>query len=307
MGFWDTYRASLKSPEVEEPIDYWLHRPLGYVVARLSYPLPVSPDALTVGSILLGWAAGACLALDFDHHMLAGAGLLLASTTFDCADGQLARMRGTSSVFGRMLDGTADTLVLLSVVPVTVYRVWTRHHDPSWLGWAVIGLAVLTVFTSSFHTVVYDYYKNVWLRFTSDGYKEGESYAPVRARYEEQKSGLGLVRRAAFLMYLAHVGGQEDFIKKFDPHISLDRLPPRTPENEAIYRQYQTKPWTLNRWLFGTGSLMFGLELFSAVDQAEVFLLLRLVVLNGLFYLALRPMQRHASQAAFAAMAARGA
>lgn len=297
MGFWDAYRASLKSPEVEEPIDYWLHRPLGYVVARLSYPLPVSPDAITVGSILLGWAAAACLLASFPYHTQVGALLILASTVFDCADGQLARMRKSSSVFGRMLDGSADALVAVAIVPATAYRVWQKHHDPSWLGFTVVGLVILAVITSGWHTLVYDFYKNTWMRFTTDGYKEGESAASARERHAQVAHTLGPITRAAFWLYLFQTKSQEDVLRMFDPHISLDKLPEKTEKTEAIYRAHQARPWAITRWFFGVGSLMFGLALSNAVELADAYLLFRLVGLNALFFLILRPMQRRATQA----------
>lgn len=306
MGLWDDYRATLKSPEVEEPIDFWLHRPLGYVVARLSYPTPLSPDAITVGSILLGWSAAACLVFTFPYHMQVGALLILASTVFDCADGQLARMRKTSSVFGRMLDGSADALVLLALVPATVYRVWLRHHEPSWLGFTVIGLSVVAVVTSGWHTLVYDFYKNIWMHFTSDGYREGDSHAAARARHAEVAHTLGPVTRFTFWLYLIQTKSQEDVIRAFAPGFSYDQLPPRTPESEAIFRAHQTRPWTLIRWFLGIGSLMIGLAVSNAAELADVYLLFRLVALNLLFFAVLRPMQRRATEAMFAAGLARG-
>ncbi|MCS6898617.1 MAG: CDP-alcohol phosphatidyltransferase family protein [Myxococcales bacterium] len=301
MGFWDAYRSSLKSPEVEEPVDYWLHRPLGYVVARLSYPTPLSPNAITVGAILLGWTAAACLWLDFPYHMQVGALLILASTVFDCADGQLARMRKSSSVLGRMLDGAADGLVLLGVVPATAYRIWLRYQDPPWFGYMVIGFTILTVVTSGWHTLVYDYYKNVWMHFTSDGYKEAETHAIIKARHEQVAPTLNPVIRFASQLYVFHSKTQEDVLRAFDPAISLDKLPPRTPETEAVYRFHQARPWALNRALFGVGSLMIGLTLSNALDRADLYLLFRLVILNLLFFAVLRPMQRRATQATFTA------
>lgn len=297
MGFWDGYRASLKSPEVEEPIDYWLHRPLGYVVAKLCSYTPISADLVTVGSILLGWAAAACLVAPFAYHLQVGALLILVSTVFDCADGQLARMRGTSSVFGRMLDGTADFLVLAAVVPASVYQVWQKYHEPLWLGVTVVAISVLTVATSSFHTVVYDHFKNMWMRYTHDGYKEGDPAAPIKARYEAEKAQLGLVRRFAFFMYVIQTKTQEDYIRGFDPNASLTSFQARSERSEAIYRKHQSRPWALCRALFGVGSLMIGLAVGNLLDVIEWYLLFRFIVLNFIFYVVYRSMQRGASKA----------
>lgn len=296
MAFWDAYRASLKPREVEEPIDYWLHRPLGYVVARLSEPTPLTPNLITVGSILLGWAAAACLLTDFPHHYLAGGALILASTVFDCADGQLARMRKTSSVWGRMLDGSADTLVLLAIVPATILRIWQRMHEPTWLGVAAVALAIVSVITSGWQTLLYDYYKNAWARFTTATYTEGESHAAARARHEAEWPAMSTIQRLASWLYMVQTRSVDDIVRRFDPQAGFDRIPPHSPETEAIYRRHQARPWGLCRSYCGVGTLMFGLALFNAIDLPEVYLVLRLLVFHPLTWLVLRPMQQKATR-----------
>ncbi|RYE80402.1 MAG: CDP-alcohol phosphatidyltransferase family protein [Myxococcales bacterium] len=310
MAFWDAYLASLKPREVEEPIDYWLHRPLGYIVARLSDPTPLTPNLITVGSILLGWAAAACLVVEFPHHHLVGGALILASTVFDCADGQLARMRKSSSVWGRMLDGSADTLVLLAVVPVTLWRIWQRIHEPTWLGVAALALGVLSVITSGWQTLLYDYYKNAWARFTTSTYTEGETHAAARARHEAELPRMSTIQRMASWLYLVQTRSVDDIVRRFDPQGGFERIPPWSPETEAIYRRHQARPWALCRSYCGVGTLMFGLALFNAIDLPEVYLVVRLLVFHPVTWLILRPLQQRATAATNAdldALAARPA
>ncbi|MCC6646501.1 MAG: CDP-alcohol phosphatidyltransferase family protein [Polyangiaceae bacterium] len=304
MGFWDGYRASLKPIDVEEPIDRWVHRPLGYVVARVLFPTPVSPDLVTLFAIFAGWGAAACICFVFPWHMQVAAALVLLSTVLDCSDGQLARMRKTSSPFGRMLDGVADSFVVAALAPATVYGIWRQHHEPAWLGWAVLGGCAVALVTSSFHTATYDHYKNLWVRFTSETYREGEDEATARARYEATKHEASWVMKIVWPLYLAYVKSQEDVVRKFDPHTALHfgDLPPRTEASEATYRAHVSRPWAIIRGWFGFGSLMFGLMLAALLDRGDAYLLFRVVLLNGLFYLVVRPMQRRASRAAFAAL-----
>lgn len=306
MGFWDGYKASLKPIDVEEPIDRWVHRPLGYVVARVLFPTPVSPDLVTLFAIFAGWGGALCICLPFPWHMQAAGALVLLSTVLDCSDGQLARMRKTSSPFGRMLDGVADSFVVAALAPATVYGIWRRYHEPAWVGWAVLGACAVGLVTSSFHTATYDHFKNLWVRFTSDSYREGEDQETAHARYEATKHEASWVMKIVWPLYLAYVKSQEDIVRKFDPNspVSFRDLPARTPETEATYREHVSKPWSLIRGWFGFGSLMFGIMLAAVLDRGEVFLLFRLVLLNGLFYLVVRPMQRRASKAAFETMRA---
>ncbi len=313
MAFWDAYRASLKSRDVEEPIDYWLHRPLGYIVARLSEPTPLTPNLITIGSILLGWAAAACLLVDFPHHYAVGGLLIFASTVFDCADGQLARMRKTSSVWGRMLDGSADTLVTLAIVPATIWRIWQRTSHLDWFahfGLVAAVLAVISVITSGWQILIYDYYKNLWSRFTSSGYHEGESYEAALARQKADWPRMNWYQRLASHVYVFQAYSVQDILRRFDPYTSFDRVPAWSPETEAIYRRHQTRPWAICRAYCGVGTLMFGLALFNGIDLPEVYLVLRLVLFHPFTWFVLAPMQRRASQDTFAeldALAARRA
>ena len=52
-GFWSGYWQSLKSLDVEEPIDLYVHRPLAYLLARALLPTPVSPNLVTLGPMAL--------------------------------------------------------------------------------------------------------------------------------------------------------------------------------------------------------------------------------------------------------------
>ncbi|HEX7669272.1 MAG TPA: CDP-alcohol phosphatidyltransferase family protein, partial [Polyangiaceae bacterium] len=193
MGFWSGYFQSLKPLSVEEPIDVWVHRPIAYVLARGLMPTPVSPNGVTLGSILLGIASGAAFIATYPSHLQVAGLCLFFSAVFDCADGQLARMRGTSSRLGRMLDGVADLVVTSVAVCGATWVLWERHHAPLWFGGLVLLAIAVTAVTGSFHTTMYDHYKNVFLRMTTPTYREGEAYETALARYRAmpvEESGL---------------------------------------------------------------------------------------------------------------------
>ena len=203
MGrFLDGYWQSLKPLEVEEPVDVWIHRPLAYLLVRILLPTSVSPNVVTIGSIALGLSALTAMLVTFPGHMpLAGLCVFLSAIA-DCADGQLARMRGTSSMLGRMLDGAADFVVSIAVVGGGAYVV-LRDHAGTWWGFALMGLAVaLTGVTGSFHTASYDHYKNLFLRLTHPKYQEGEDLDTARKRHSEKATGQSFWVRAAWPIYL---------------------------------------------------------------------------------------------------------
>jgi phosphatidylglycerophosphate synthase len=303
MSFWSGYWASLKPREVEETIDVYVHRPLAYVLARALYPLPISPDAVTALSILAGIASAVSLLASFPHHLQAGGLLLFLSAVLDCADGQLARMRGTSSIFGRMLDGTADLITVGAVAPASLWVMWCQLATPLWVKSTVLVVTCIAVVTTSFHTTMYDHYKNVFLRLTGP-YQEGEDYESARERREKTRGTTSLVANLAYPIYLFYLKSQRDYVKGFDPHTSarLTAFPPYDPERGAIYRAVAGPMMTVWRRYFGFGTMVFSLALFDAIAHPEYFVALRMFILNPIFYLYLRPTQRRASREAFRQM-----
>jgi phosphatidylglycerophosphate synthase len=83
-------------------------RPLAHLVARALTPLRVPPPAV----VLAGTATGIAAAFAIGRHAFVAAALLLQlKTLLDNADGQLARMTGRVTEFGRYLDSESDLLV----------------------------------------------------------------------------------------------------------------------------------------------------------------------------------------------------
>lgn len=309
MGFWSAYETSLKSRDVEEPIDLWLHRPAGYVVAKATFPTPISPNQITVASILVGWMGSGLLLVDVPGHFVAGGVCLVLSAVLDCADGQLARMRRSSSALGRMLDGIADLLTMTAAVAVCTWIIWTMYRGVWWQGaLAVIG-ALLTVWTSQFHTTAHDHYKNVYLRLTVPGCREGEDLEAAIARMQQalddrSSRRRGLVVRAGFGIYLGYLRGQRRFLGRFDPWCPkrLDLLPEHDEQRAAIVRARMRPGMRLLSSMFGVGGLVFSLAVFVALGRPDLYLALRLVVLNAIFWGVVGPRLRASSREALAAL-----
>jgi phosphatidylglycerophosphate synthase len=302
-GFWAGYWRSLKSLDVEEPIDVYVHRPLAYLLARALLPTPVSPNVVTLASMGIGVYAALLMVSNAPHHFQWAALCAFVSTVFDCADGQLARMRKTSSVIGRMLDGTADVIGLSSILIAGCYHIYQKYCTTWWHALLAIVFSLLVAVATSIQTTLFDHYKTVFMKLAVPGFKEAESYPEVRRRYEAQTS-FTLVTRLAWALYLQFVGNQSRTVRKFDPHTvtEFSILGEYQPERAQIYREHMASVMgTWRRW-FGYGSLMIGITLALAFEVLEYYMLLRLTLYCLVFYGPLRRRQRQASARAFAAL-----
>ena len=83
-------------------------RPLAHLVVLALAPLRVPPPAVVLASAAFGVAGAVELARG---HLVVAALLVQAKTVFDNADGQLARLTGRITEFGRYLDSECDFLV----------------------------------------------------------------------------------------------------------------------------------------------------------------------------------------------------
>jgi len=135
----EAYRRTSKPKDI-----FWnryVARPLAAVLLVPLERSPITPNQVTFASlavfvvaaaILVGWPGGAGLLL--------AAGVVQLSYVLDCVDGQLARLRGTSSPVGAHLDFLMDELKAFLLVAACAVRLWRASGEPQWL---LEGLAAL--------------------------------------------------------------------------------------------------------------------------------------------------------------------
>lgn len=84
------------------PFDQRIARAVARGLART----PVRPNAVTAASMVVGLLAAGLFAIGYPYAY-AGAGLFVMAAWMDHLDGELARMTGTTSVFGHYFDHVA--------------------------------------------------------------------------------------------------------------------------------------------------------------------------------------------------------
>ena len=83
------------------------------------------------------------LAMPGHLGLLLGVLVLELSYVLDCVDGQLARLRGTSSPIGAHLDFLMDELKAFLLVAAIAVRLWLPGRDPRWLLEGLGGLVIV--------------------------------------------------------------------------------------------------------------------------------------------------------------------
>jgi hypothetical protein len=307
------YASTLKPAAVETPLDLLFFRPAGFLVARACLPTPITPNHLTLASIATGLLGAALSASTKRSLRIAGALLGVAYGVLDCADGQLARARGTSSRTGRILDGASDYIVGVATGAAVAKNLGRTHG--AWGRW----LAIAGVTSVVVQGTLFDHAKNRYLSRTRAGYREGDDLAETLEELERLRRDDGpLAERAlltvysVFLRLQSTLGGQKHAHEKRSapsrrdgPREHEDEPPPTLEGEEAARLGDLAKQWA---WL-GPSTHVALLGAFVIAERLDLYAWLRLVPGN-VWALALRRAsravergERDATWAAWAAFA----
>jgi phosphatidylglycerophosphate synthase len=96
-------------------LDRAAHRPLASLLVTLLLRLPVSPNMVTLGGLVLGLLAARQFWHATPRSALIGIAAYFLSSVADHADGQLARRTGRVTALGGWLDVFADTVIQVAI------------------------------------------------------------------------------------------------------------------------------------------------------------------------------------------------
>jgi hypothetical protein len=180
-------RATFKPPDVEEPIDYFVNRPLASLLVEKLARTRISPNQVTALSGTCGFAAGVVVAtapLGASVQVPLAGLLLFVSILLDCADGQLARLRGQSSMMGRALDGYVDVIPVAAMFVGFAWLLFRAGYD-----WKLINVIGWSAgYSMKWQTHSYDHAKNIFLHNTLPPEKRAQALpTPEEIEAERQR------------------------------------------------------------------------------------------------------------------------
>lgn len=275
-----SFASVLKSRDVEDQVNLWLHRPLAYLFAWSIYRTPMTPNHVTLLAMVVGIGSGVCWFIGTPQLMIWGGVLLWASAILDGADGILARAKQMFSDLGRALDGSADSVVTVASVLGAVYHLWRDH--PELLSPVSVLLCIVSAVV---HTHLYDFYKESYMHSISpswDGhFQTEEDLAQQLAELKEKKAHwTGIV---ATDMTRGLVRNQTAMVRVLDPEGSRVHL--RFEVNErsnAIYREHNRR--VIKTWSYiSLAPHAYLMSICGMLDRLDVYLWIRVVPMNIIF------------------------
>jgi phosphatidylglycerophosphate synthase len=268
----------IKSPDVEDPVNLHVHRPLQLTLVRPLIKTSITPNQVTFLSLCAGLGSAALIVKGTPIALLFGAGLLFSSAILDGVDGMIARLKKTSSETGHAIDGAADYAVNLATTAAAVY--YLTQHGYSLPVAVALGLGAHMAWAQ--HLMLYDFHCATYLRFLTGGKHQGGDWDRGKAllqKLRDQKASL--FSRAVVAVYVWQLGNRQRFLERINPVAAGYRELTADRETGVAYvARHRT---TMRAWAFlGNAPHMDLMSLAAATGRFDLYFLLRIVGFTAL-------------------------
>lgn len=277
-----TLTATFKSQDTEEWLDIHFTRPLGLLWARFFNAFGVHPNVVTILSIVLGVAAGVMFYFPDLTHTLIGILLLVWANLYDSCDGQLARMTGKKTRWGRILDGFAGDVWFFAI-----YAAISLRLTPEWGIWIWLLCAFAGFVCHGKQCQLADYYRNIHLYFLKgEGGSELDSSAKLTAEYNSLSWRRDGAWKLFLFFYRNYTSSQEALTPAFQRFRAAigQRFGRQIPLE--LREDFRAGSLPLMKWAniltFNIRAIVLYIALL--VGQPWIYPVFEITVMNGLFF-----------------------
>lgn len=259
-----SYESSVKSGFSDELINTYLLRPIAHLFVRVLYPMRVTPNQVTIASIVAGLVAAAVYAFAGPAYLPLAGLLITLKDILDSVDGQLARAKRMYSRFGRFLDSVGDFIVNLLVFAAISLSLFQQT------GWLPAFLAGLAGFLGISLRVSYHVFYQTSFLHLQRAYEVNRVTEEIR---ESDRAGdLRTLRMQQ--LFLLFYGWQDRMMTRLDAW-SMRGLP--RDRQEAWYSD---RTALMLSGLLGLGTELFILMIFSVARRLDWYLAANVVGMN---------------------------
>lgn len=199
-----------KCQEINGWFDTLVCEPISLIFAKWFAKHGFHPNTVTCFSIFFGVIGAAFLACPNPWITLVGVLLEIFGYLFDCADGQVARMTGKGTKFGRLFDGAGDTIVYTSIyigIGIKMMRENIFFTNTQWGWWAWLVVVPIALFFHRTQCSVADYAKQIHMYFTKTGHAEFQRSENLDEYFASEKTNF--FKRLVIANYVSYTKGQE--------------------------------------------------------------------------------------------------
>ncbi len=257
------YISCTKSIEKEEPLDFLVYRPLAYIVVKLTYFLPFTPNGFSLLALGCALLAGFLLMKGEDYFFWGGLFIFLFSV-FDCCDGMLARLKKNGSFYGELIDMLVDFFSNIAFFVGLYWGLAKHSHYPGPMAYLVFVSAIFILL----HASLYRFYRTQY-EFYLSGNPEGrfDHLKVYKDKLEEVNAHKGRVFEKFILRFYLFFSDKQKCETKLKCY----------PVNEYIqHNKFLVPLWGV---IAGTSHL-FVLAVSLMMGEVQVYLMSSIIFFN---------------------------
>jgi hypothetical protein len=259
--------STYKARDVEETIDIYFYRPIGYVIARGCQALGITPNVVTVVSIFIGMYGGHLLYFRDVGTNLLGILLWVIADTLDSVDG--------------ILDGLGGNLMFVSIYLHLFARMVVTYDGVAWPWFLALTLAGGA--SHSLQSSLADYYRNAYLKFVVDPTKsELEGADEVRREYEATRFAEHPLKKFLMRVYLNYTVQQESLSRNFQRlrKLAATRYGQEIPAWFSDEYRVRNKPLMKYYAVLTMNTRMIVMSIAVLLDVVPLYFATEIVVIN---------------------------
>lgn len=263
--------------EIAELADVYFFHPLGFLCARLTAALRMSPTQVTVIGALVGVAGGAML---YDERLgLWAFAVIILHSIIDSADGQLARITGQVTELGKVLDGGAGYITHAAIFLAIAAGILGRGGSGLIFLWMLLaGIATVA------HAQMYEYHRTAYVSVVGDGRVPRQEPAKVVPWLRGFYRGYLFMQRALIGL---HAEAEAALSRRAIAGVVRE-------EDRASYRRQFY--WPVRGWnLLGDNTRFYAIGVLACFHRIDLFFTFVLLPMN-LAFVALWLWQRRVDQ-----------
>ncbi len=283
---------------VDDPIDHYVRRPLAGRLVRLLVKTKITPNQVTLISVLFSLIAAVVFFRGDYSSLVIGALLLEIGILIDCVDGQLARAKNMGTKMGGIYDHTSDDVTLVCI-SIAVGTLLFRELAPSFWLWAIlVSLGLLTTLLLASSQFFYAEELVFLSRHKRLGWLENE-LKEIRSDYRGKKWLRDFPFKTILSLYLFRLRCISFLVSITNPYRTYLRDCMKPYSEQEISRYHQLNQGPLRLWRFcGIGFLSFLLLIFCLLGRIEWFIAFLIIAGNLVFFVTL-VLQKRADQVFF--------
>lgn len=261
------YKSSLKPLPIESIPDLFLFRPIAFILVKLLYYSPVTPNQVSVSAIIFGILSG----INFSKGVpgsfaLAGMFYGLAHL-LDCADGMLARIKKNGTPTGRIVDGLVDYIIGIAIftgLGIGLSKMCFNLPAPIWL------VILLAAVSTTIQCILVDFYSSQFLIHVLGNRKSiSREIADFTTELEKlRRQNCCYFQRLLIRFYLGYSEIQRKYSRKQRKY---------NPQQYYRMNKYLLRLWSM----VGPSVNILILVISSFLFKPEIFLIYAIFIANG--------------------------